>query len=101
MNMCRPDREETRVGRGQGDAVDVVTTKTTSIRLDAELHRQLKDIARICGTSISQEIVLAVKAHVRKRPKERDFTDEFTGLVERNQDGLLSRVGARPTKGTG
>jgi hypothetical protein len=59
-----------------------------TLRLDAEQEEALREIARIDGIPVSEEIREAIAAHIARRRKDRAFQTRLRASLERHQKVL-------------
>jgi predicted transcriptional regulator len=56
-----------------------------TLRLDADHEEALREIARIDGIPVSEEIRQAIAAHIERRRKDRAFQARLRASLERHQ----------------
>jgi hypothetical protein len=59
-----------------------------TLRLDATHEEALREIARIDGIPVSEEIREAIAAHIERRRKDRAFQARLHASLERHQKVL-------------
>lgn len=68
--------------------------KTMAIRAEDELHAQFVILAQLDGIPLSEELHLALEAHVTRRRSEPGFAEKARAVLEEIDQEAAARRGA-------
>lgn len=68
-------------------------SRPLTVRLSAEMAEDIETIAKVCGTSIAEEIRTAVANYIAARRTDPEFAERLRRAKERSRRAL-ERLGA-------